>query len=64
MDLSAVHTIRFNKTGAYYIAVSHGWYDEGGTFDLSVINLGTRTTTCTEVDVDNLTYKPGTFDSK
>ena len=63
-DLSALHTIRFNRTGAYYIAVSHGWYDEGGTFDLSVINLGTRTKTCTEVDVDNLTYKPGTFDSK
>ena len=64
VDLSALHTIRFNKTGAYYIAVSHGWYDEGGTFDLSVINLGARTKTCTEVDVDNLTYKPGTFDSK
>ena len=64
VDLSALHTIRFNRTGAYYIAVSHGWYDEGGTFDLSVINLGARTKTCTEVDVDNLTYKPGTFDSK
>ena len=64
VDLSALHTIRFNKTATYYIAVSHGWYDEGGTFDLSVINLGTRTKTCTEVDVDNLTYKPGTFDSK
>ena len=63
-DLSALHTIRFNRTGTYYIAVSHGWYDEGGTFDLSVHNLGARTKTCTEVDVDNLTYKPGTFDSK
>ena len=28
------------------------------------INLGARTKTCTEVDLDNLTYKPGTFDSK
>ena len=64
MGRSALHTIRFNKTATYYIAVSHAWYDVGGTFDLSVINLGTRTTTCTEVDVDNLTYKPGTFDSK
>ena len=63
-DLSALHTIRFNKTGTYYIAVSHGWYNGGGAFDLSVHNLGARTKTCTEVDVDNLTYKPGTFDSK
>ena len=39
-DLSALHTIRFNRTGAYYIAVSHGWYNEGGTFDLSVPQPG------------------------
>lgn len=30
-------------------------------FNLSVINLGNATTTCTEVDVDNLTYETGGF---
>ena len=61
-DLSALHTLRFNRTGAYYIAVGHAWYDTGGIFDLSVIDLGTVTKTCSEIDVDNLTYEPGHFD--
>ena len=60
--LSALHTLRFNRTGAYYIAVGHAWYDKGGIFDLSVIDLGTVTRTCSEIDVDNLTYTPGHFD--
>ena len=62
VDNSARHTIRFNKTGTYYLAVTHGSYDNGGTFDVSLINLGKHTKTCTEVDVDNLTYEPGLHD--
>ena len=58
---SALHTLRFNKTGTYYIAASHG-ADGGSRFDVSIIDLGTVTKTCTEVDVDNLTYVPGVHD--
>ena len=51
MGKSILHTIRFNKEGAYSIAVTDEAYGND-IFDVSII-------TCTELDVDNLTYKPG-----
>ena len=57
--LTALHTLRFNKSGTYYISLTHGWFNGNGTIDLSFIDLGKAPKTCTEIDVDNLTYKPG-----
>ena len=39
--------------------MTHGWFNGNGTIDLSFIDLGKAPKTCTEIDVDNLTYKPG-----
>ena len=49
MGKSILHTIRFNKEGAYSIAVTDEAYGND-IFDVSII-------TCTELDVDNLTHK-------
>ena len=48
------HTVRLNRSGRYYISVTHDWnrFEGGGTFDLSLIDLGTATRQCTEVNVD------------
>ena len=58
------HTLRFNRGGTYYIAVTHDRYLGGGSFELSLHDLGTATRYCTEVDVDNLTYQPGPYDGR
>ena len=45
-----------DQTGTVYIAVSHAWYGDddenegGGTFDLSLIELGPATQSCTGMD--------------
>ena len=48
-NLDALKTVRPSVGGTYYLGVSHGWYNDGGTFDLSVIDLGTVTRTCTNI---------------
>ena len=49
-NLDALKTVRPSAGGTYYIGVSHGWYDDDGTFDLSVFDLGTYTRTCTDIE--------------
>ena len=46
--LGAVKVVTIDQTGTVYIAVSHAWYDEGGAFDLSLIDLGRGS--CTRMD--------------
>ena len=58
------HTLRFNRSGTCCIAVTHDRRLDGGNFELSLHDLGTATRYCTEVDVDNLTYQPGTYDGQ
>ena len=48
--LAALKTVKIDVTSVVYISVTHGWYNEGGTFDLSLIDLGTVTKTCTDID--------------
>ena len=43
-------TIRPRHGGTYYIAVTNRIPFESGTFDLSVIDLGSATLTCTDID--------------
>ena len=48
VGLGAVKLVTIDQTGTVYIAVSHAWYGDddenegGGTFDLSLIDLGPR----------------------
>ena len=51
---TARHTVRMNKTGTYFISVGHdyGRFEGGGTFELSLIDLGTWTNQCTDIWVD------------
>ena len=52
--LGAVKVVTIDQTGTVYIAVSHAWYGDddenegGGTFDLSLIDLGRGS--CTRMD--------------
>ena len=55
------HTLSFNKTGTYYIAATHSRWLDGGTFEISLYDMGTGNQTCTNVNVDDLTYEPGIF---
>ena len=48
VGLGAVKLVTIDQTGTVYIAVSHAWYDEGGAFDLSLIDLGRGS--CTRMD--------------
>ena len=54
--LGAVKLVTIDQTGTVYIAVSHAWYGDdeenegGGTFDLSLIELGPATQSCTGMD--------------
>ena len=54
--LGAVKLVTIDQTGTVYIAVSHAWYGDddenegGGTFDLSLIELGPATQSCTSMD--------------
>ena len=45
------HTMKFRNGGTFYISVSHDLHEfhGGGTFELSLIDLGRATTTCTDV---------------
>ena len=43
-------TLRPRQGGTYYIAVTSRILFESGTFDLSVIDLGSATLTCTDID--------------
>ena len=43
-------TLRPRQGGTYYIAVTNRIPFESGTFDLSVIDLGSATLTCTYID--------------
>ena len=47
----AVKTVRFNGGGTFYIAVTRTKLGNDGTYDLSLIDLGTVTRTCTEIRV-------------
>ena len=54
IGLGAVKLVTIDQTGTVYIAVSHAWYGDddqnegGGTFDLSLIDLGRGS--CTRMD--------------
>ena len=54
VGLGAVKLVTIDQTGTVYIAVSHAWYGDddenegGGTFDLSLIDLGRGS--CTGMD--------------
>ena len=54
VGLGAVKLVTIDQTGTVYIAVSHAWYGDddenegGGTFDLSLIDLGRGS--CTRMD--------------
>ena len=54
--LGAVKLVTIDQTGTVYIAVSHAWYGDddenegGGAFDLSLIELGPATQSCTGMD--------------
>ena len=54
--LGAVKLVTIDQTGTVYIAVSHAWYGDddenegGGAFDLSLIDLGPATQSCTRMD--------------
>ena len=47
----AVKTVRFSSGGTFYIAVTRTKLGNDGTYDLSLIDLGTVTRTCTEIRV-------------
>ena len=49
--LGAKLNVRLENTATVFISVSHGWFDIGGHYDLSIIDLGTVTRHC--VDIDN-----------
>ena len=54
VGLGAIKLVTIDQTGTVYIAVSHAWYGDddenegGGTFDLSLIDLGRGS--CTRMD--------------
>ena len=41
--------LRFSESGTYYIAVSHGWFDQGGTYEVDVTAMPGPSTHCTSV---------------
>ena len=47
-----VKTVRFSSGGTYYIAVTRTKLGNDGTYDLSLIDLGTVTRTCTEISIE------------
>lgn len=57
-----LQTIEFSKSGTYYLVVSHDRYLDGGTFEISLYDMGGTNQHWTEIDADNLTYEPGHFD--
>ena len=58
------HTISVNKNGTYYLAAGHDRWENGGTFEISIYDMGTGNQHCTNVNVDDLTYEPGHFADK
>ena len=48
--LAALKTVKIDATSVIYISVMGGQEDDRGIFDLSVIDLGTVTETCTDID--------------
>ena len=58
------HTLSFSESGTYFLAASHDRFLEGGTFEISIYDLGTGNEHCTNVNVDDLTYEPGHFADK
>ena len=48
----AVKTVRFDGGGTFYIAVTRTKLGNDGTYDLSLIDLGTVTRTCTEISIE------------
>ena len=45
------HTVKLDRSGTFFIAVTHQWnlYEGGGTYELSLTDLGTETHHCTVV---------------
>ena len=50
------HTVRLDRSGTFFIAVTHQWnlYEGGGTFELSLTDLGTETHHCTDCGIAGL----------
>ena len=48
--LAALKTIKIDATSVVYISVMSGQPEERGTFDLSLIDLGTAPETCTDIN--------------
>lgn len=49
--LGAKRHVRLENTSDVFISVSHGWFDIGGRYDLTIIDLCTVPRHC--VDMDN-----------
>ena len=49
--LGAKLNVRLANTAPVFKSVSHSWFDIGGRYDLSIIDIGTATRHC--VDIDN-----------
>ena len=58
------HTISVSRSGTYYLAAGHDRWEDGGTFQISLFDMGPVNQHCTKLDVDNLTYEPGHFADK
>ena len=58
------HTISVSKSGTYYLAAGHDRWEDGGTFQISLFDMGPENQHCTKRDVDDLTYEPGHFADK
>ena len=58
------HTISVSRTGTYFLAAGHDRWEGGGTFEISLFDMGGVNQHCTKLDVDNLTYEPGYFAGK
>ena len=58
------HTISVSRSGTYYLAATHDQWDDGGTFEISLYDMGGVGRHCTKLNVDDLTYEPGYFANK
>ena len=58
------HSVSVCRSGTYYLAAGHDRWLEGGTFEISLFDMGPVNQHCTVPDVDNLTYRPGHFADK